>query len=262
MPLIPTDEQRGLYVAFNKSVQTHATKLFAGTGIEARTAHSLAYREYGALLEDRMGLLYLKTQDKVRLFGADPYVFSLRVGATVPRLDSAAVARAAQETVIAFCRSADAELGTHHVRLHPAVSADEEGMEDVRAHVLRVARKIWKDAIDPHGENRVEHDTYLMLWQLSEPDRRTTFDTQFPPEGLSHSSADGGLLHRAQRVWSEYDIPDSKEAVMGRTPGATNRTPREIAKEAAHQAKEAKLKARLQKKNVEIAVLKAKKRAK
>lgn len=46
-----------------------------------------------------------------------------------------------------------------------------------------------------------------------------------------------------------------------RTPGAKNRTPREIEKDAKHQAKEAKLKRRLEQKNAVILQLKAQKRA-
>ena len=48
---------------------------------------------------------------------------------------------------------------------------------------------------------------------------------------------------------------------MGRTPGATNKTPRELRNEGAARIKESKLKARIAAKNQKIEALKRKKAA-
>ena len=152
---------RGLYLAFNKAIQTEAARSFP-RNVECRTAHSLAYRTHGAPMRARLNGPRVPSAKAAAILGAP----SVPLGGDVV-LAPAAVASMALRTVERFCRSADSELAARHVPLQP--TAPEADPKLAVPGVLAVARRAWEDLTSPSGSLKVTHDVYLKCWQRSKP---------------------------------------------------------------------------------------------
>ncbi len=172
---------RGLYMAFNAAVRDEARKKFAGTGVRVMTTHGLAFKDFGAPLQDRMetGLRnwnhvapHLNVRNAISLSSSD-YVegaFPLK------KIPVRSLIGMAKETLKAFTRSADFEMTLQHVQLNSRLVGVKPEVENtISDTILGIARSWWNDLVhDPHGRIRVEHEHYLKLFQMSKP--RLPFD--------------------------------------------------------------------------------------
>lgn len=160
--------QRGIYIAFNKSIQKDAEASFPRS-VRCRTAHSFAFRwmsdQWGrqALL-DRLNGPRLPTMQTARILGLDKPLMPAEGRMIQPAQQS----RIASETVARFCRSADTQPEKWHV---PQVNGteDPEARAVLVEAILPAARAAWADLTRPDGKLRFQHDHYLAQWAISEP---------------------------------------------------------------------------------------------
>ncbi|MGH8996730.1 MAG: UvrD-helicase domain-containing protein [Acidimicrobiales bacterium] len=198
---------RMLYVAYNKAIQVEAKKSFP-INVTAKTAHSLAYREFGALMRDRLNGPRMRGADTARILGVRG-----DFGFDAERIFSvAAQASLAMGMVGRFCRSADDEITAHHL-LPPEGLTDDETTFLAR-HLLPLARRAWADLTSgPKGKCHPTHDVYLKQWQLSKP-RLAGWDVILYDEAQDADPAIADVVehqHHAQLV----AVGDSAQAIYG-----------------------------------------------
>jgi len=152
-----------LYVAYNKAIQVEAGKSFPAN-VTAKTAHALAYREFGAPMRNRLNGPRMRGADTAKILGVRG-----DFGFDADRIFSVATqASLAMGMVARFCRSADVEITARHF-LPPEGLTDDEAASLAR-HLVPLARRAWADlASGPKGRCHPTHDVYLKQWQLSKP---------------------------------------------------------------------------------------------
>jgi len=195
---------RMLYVAYNKAIQVEADKSFP-SNVTTKTAHSLAYREFGAPMRDRL--------NGPRMRGADTAgILGLRgdFGFDAERVFSAAAQ--AMGMVARFCRSADPAITVRHF-------PSPEGLTDAEAaalarHLLPLATKAWADLTSgPKGRCKPTHDVYLKQWQLSKPSL-SGWDAILYDEAQDADPAIADVVEH-QRHAQLIAVGDSAQAIYG-----------------------------------------------
>ena len=156
--------KRGLYLAFNKSVQVDAVRRFAGTGVEPRTINSLAFSAYGNASRQRMNMKRLLPHEKKRALGMEK---NFPMGTSFVSWQK--VVRLAQQTLETFCRSFRPELEIDMVTLPPTILGPKHDREALREAVLKYAKLWWEDWMNPNGLIEHTHSTYMKRWALDEP---------------------------------------------------------------------------------------------
>lgn len=166
-----TPERTGLYLAYNKSIQTDAAASFP-SNTKCKTAHSVAYgwmmqnAEVNPLMK-KLGGSSVPSWVAAKVLSIPNQGFSGSDGA----MRSNACASAVQQTVARFCNSADTEVSKRHVpREFDGITQDE-----FATFIAPFARKAWADVIRVNGQLRFTHDHYLKIWSLSEPKLRYDF---------------------------------------------------------------------------------------
>jgi len=156
---------RGLYVAYNKAIQVEAKRSF-GRNVEARTAHSLAYRNFGAPMRHRLSGPRVTSRRAAAILEAPGGALAGAV-----ELSPSAVASMTLRTVANFCHSPDVAItAAHFARPEAPGSTDLSGLAATAVAVaVAVARRAWTDLISPGGRLKPSHDVYVKLWQLSAP---------------------------------------------------------------------------------------------
>ena len=161
----------GLYIAFNKSVQLEAERKFAGTSIQAKTAHSLAHRFLDPDLKWKLGdKKFMRDAEQQEVLGLHT---GLRVGGdgigvSVP-IQKRVAMRLVRDTLAMFCRSAALTIEPSMVPVPPALGLTSRQAEDLQQQVARYAKKFWLNILDPEGSLPFQHDYYVKMWQLSNP---------------------------------------------------------------------------------------------
>ncbi|WP_022893255.1 UvrD-helicase domain-containing protein [Agromyces subbeticus] len=165
-----TPKRRGLYLAFNKSVATEAQRTFEGTGVLAKTAHSLAFREFGSPRRDRLSGR-MPIWEKQRYLGVRNLPVAIP-GSALSAIPAPIVMSMVQETVNQFCKSGKKRIVADHVSMHPrllGLGATDAHLEQITPAIMRFAQAYWDDVVDLDGGLPVDHDHYLKLWALSKP---------------------------------------------------------------------------------------------
>lgn len=154
-------QQKILYLAFNKAVQEEASASFP-RNVLARTIHSLAYRALGlsqqkwqqkftarSTLKDYANFLKIDLRSR----NATKSIFCLR------------------EAIREFQNSADDFPSAKHIpRVELKSIKSQTERQWIAELVDEYAPRLWACMIDPEqGQFAITHDTYLKLWQLSQP---------------------------------------------------------------------------------------------
>lgn len=166
-------EEKSLYLAFNKAMAEEAKTKFP-SWVEVRTTHSLAFKYFGKEISHKL----------TRPNG--PYKNVCGTGGEIAKhlklpefliedrtITSAGVGLAVKETVNRFEYSADQELSEKHVSMSVVGRLIRLKTFDKGAWVglvLAGAKELWELRKDPTNNILATHDTYLKLYQLSEPD--------------------------------------------------------------------------------------------
>lgn len=139
-----------LYICLNKAVQTEASRRF-GRNVECRTTHSLAFGQFGRLVQDRVTPKW-----GVRLLADELGI--------APR--TAAVVRAALNEFFCTDDRLPGEEHVHAVAQQWLLDPGEVG------HVVDAVRKAWSGMSDMRSHVSMPHDAYLKMWSLSRPKLR------------------------------------------------------------------------------------------
>ena len=163
---LATPERTGLYLAYNKAIQTDAAASFP-SNVKCQTAHSVAY---GWMMRQPTGkalMNKLRTTSRVPSWEAAKKLGIPYQGFTDGEngMRQNAVASAVMQTVTRFCNSADREITRYHVPFE----FEGDTQAQFAAFVTPFARKAWADLIDPRGTLKFTHDCYLKLWSLACP---------------------------------------------------------------------------------------------
>ncbi|WP_171010991.1 MULTISPECIES: 3'-5' exonuclease [unclassified Microbacterium] len=201
--------RRGLYAAFNRSIAQEAQRRFQGTGVNARTMHSLAYAEYGVPMRHRLGKQPpLKPTEKAEILGiTDKYVLTSADGDGLPgALSRQQLVTCAQHTVNAFLRTLDPRVSADNAYLPPTMEPKLKpaAAAKLRETIAGFAQTYWRDLQDPGGRLRYVPDAYLKTWALSRPQLPVDyvlFD-ECQPEGTQVWALDAGHGHFTDRIRS------------------------------------------------------------
>lgn len=155
--------RRGRYIAYNRAIATDAANRFPST-VACATAHSLAYAALGHRYRHRLNA----PRRPAWRVGQDLGITqSARIGQH--DITARTLSHTVLRTVARFCHSADTAVTRWHL---PVL----RGLEDPALHaelaslVLPFANKAWSDLQQPdRGIVRFDHDHYLKLWALNQP---------------------------------------------------------------------------------------------
>jgi hypothetical protein len=167
--------KKGLYLAYNKAIQTDAEKKFPAN-VLCKTSHGLAYGacmrhpEHSKLMGKLNGNR-VSPVDASKILNIPFNGFQSRDGQV--SIQGWKLAGVAQATVSRFALSADDQITERHV---PKLDGlNDEQMSELRTFILRFARAAWADVQSPAGRLQFTHDHYRKLWALTNP----TIDADF-----------------------------------------------------------------------------------
>lgn len=153
---------RGLYIAFNKAIATEAQEKFIGTGVQAKTAHALAFgvvKGMGYSPEKMTG--YVRSRD---FRFTSPWMHSQPDDVRVSESTFRTLVGA---TIAKFCQSWDQVIDEKHV---PMPDGFDDATESFLYSVVpSAAMDIWDQMRDPSNRQPMGHDGYLKVWALSRP---------------------------------------------------------------------------------------------
>lgn len=156
---------RGLYLAFNKSIAEEARAKFPNS-VDCRTTHSLALRAVPDAFRGNTSKLMgaLQGNHVARLLNIEEIAVG---GVTLkPRSLGYLTAR----TIQRYCQSGDNEVLLHHVPLSGKLDRIEPKFQDqFKLYLSHLAAHLWERMTDPSDEVPLGHDGYLKLWSLSQP---------------------------------------------------------------------------------------------
>lgn len=160
-----------LLLVFNKSAQLDAEKRFP-PNVETRTTHSMAYRAIGCnyqakLTRPRGSYVNVAAtgSEIAKYFNIKPMK-----GKKDKLLSAAYIGLLAKDTVGKYESSADKTITRDHlVSLREAKERYGVDVGKLSDKVLEIARKLWKERIDISSDVMITHDTYMKMWQLSNP---------------------------------------------------------------------------------------------
>lgn len=171
-----------LYLTFNKVMADEAKKMFP-QWVDCRTTHSLAFATIGKEISHKLNR---PTGAYVNVCGTAREVaryFKIKAITLAPDVSIPAVAigLAIKDTIDAFERSDDYEMNRSHVASINAQSqsgreawellkTNTDKLNEYYEFVLDCALHLWGLRSDPKSNILASHDTYLKLYQLSQPD--------------------------------------------------------------------------------------------
>jgi transcription antitermination factor NusG len=168
-----------LMLTFNKSLADEAVARFP-EHVECRTTHSLAYASFGAPLQHKLKRpqgAYKNVagtgSEIAKFFKTGDFVYMLTGERETRRMKAGGVGVAIKETVARFEQSAERSMTYDHVSTSPCdthLLRDKAAMRKFKYVVLEHAQKLWELRTDLRSPVLATHDTYLKLFQLSNPD--------------------------------------------------------------------------------------------
>lgn len=157
---------RGLYLAFNRSIAKEARSKFA-QNVDSRTTHSLAAWQVRSLHGFSRSKMFdpLGANQLASILGLERRKVDEKVTLTPTQL-----AFLFLNTVRRFARSADAEILIDHVPVTGRLRGlDEAAAARVKDCILEQAKVLWLRMANRGDDVPLGHDGYLKLWSLSNP---------------------------------------------------------------------------------------------
>src|SRR5574343_140553 len=157
---------KGLYLAYNKAIQIDAARKFPSY-VDCKTAHSIAYRATAYRIKDRVRTL--------SIFDITRYVDIKRIYS----YEENDIAFLVFKLLRVFVNS-DRNKIHHQFRLSRVFEevAGNNG-EETRAiinYVIDRAAEYWQRCTERGSNLPIEHDFYLKMYQLSNPDLSNVYD--------------------------------------------------------------------------------------
>ena len=163
--LAESRQERGVYLAFNRSIATEAQAKFPPT-VDCRTTHSIAYRT--VMPNYQSSAKMTKTLHAKQLAAIKEYRDLIFSGPL--RLNSVQQAHLVLGTVRRFCQSADSEIELSHVPTYGRLlGAKKEVVEEIQVWAVQEGKGLWQRMTSRGGDVPLGHDGYLKLWALGRP---------------------------------------------------------------------------------------------
>lgn len=164
--------RRGTYIAYNRAIADDARGSFP-QNVLCATAHSLAFRAAGFKYQHRLTGERVPARRVAEILGVQG--FSLESEPDYPETPMLPkhLAIIVNDTVQNFCWSADEVISTKHVPSELKLSKKQN--RKVAEAVVPYARAAWEDLTRTEGRLRFQHDVYLKLWQLTDPQLPSDF---------------------------------------------------------------------------------------
>ena len=167
-------ERRGVYLAFNKAIATHAQSRF-GRNIDCRTFHSMAYRGVSRTITDKLRLPRLSPSHLAKSYRLEPLKLRRLIGKRyepyliMPSRLGSLVANGVSQ----FCATNAAEPAPRHIQVPEWLHPDDGAA--LQQALFPALQQRWYDSINPQHQAGIGHDIYLKLWALQEPVIQTDY---------------------------------------------------------------------------------------
>ncbi|WP_424533725.1 AAA family ATPase [Sphaerisporangium viridialbum] len=219
MAAASTPGRKGLYIAYNKSIQMDAEKSFP-KDVTCKTAHGLAFGSVGRLYARRLRMPRMRGIEIAKLLRINEPLH-----ATNGIIPPAVVARIVMGTVAKFCNSAHLNILDQPVPRIPGFD-DVDTLLLLAREIPRLAAKAWDDICRVDGKLPFSHDAYLKIYSLSDP--------QLPYEYvLMDESQDANppvtAIVEGQRNAQKVLVGDSSQAIYCQPVGTMVEVPIETA---------------------------------
>ena len=156
---------RGLYLAYNKAIQLDASDKFPSQ-VACKTAHSLAY-----------GGLYSEINGRVE--NLTPITLMSNISITsVGGYQAYEVAFLTLKMLREFSNTSGQFIDESFMHNEQFIMVGDNDMQrrEIMRYVIDKASEYWFEAIKEGSKIPIEHDFYLKMYQLSEPDLSKRFD--------------------------------------------------------------------------------------
>jgi hypothetical protein len=160
--------KNGLYVAYNKAIASEAKGKFPAS-VDCRTIHSLAFANLSAQMKAKLKPTAMFAKDFAKRYGFRGLYVELEGDKRGDKyVGESGIWLMVKETIANFCRSDDDNIHNKHfgkldwMHVKPFLTGQVEEI------VVKVARKYWKDLIDPKNDLTITHDVYLKLYGMSD----------------------------------------------------------------------------------------------
>lgn len=208
------NQKPSLLVAFNKAIVEQAESRFP-SHVSCRTMHSIAHSEYGRGLQHKLNInknysvnTMRSVKDTVNWFQLEDYTKAS------PPISARTIATLAREAVTRFCQSSRPTISKNdlHYKDFKELGKNHEFDHDFLSGVIvRLAKKIWAEQINPTSKAYCTHDTYLKLWSLSNP--RLNYDIIYVDESQDINPC---ILHvLEQQICKVLYVGDQYQSIYG-----------------------------------------------
>lgn len=165
-----------LYMTFNVTMAREAGDKF-GSHVECMTTHSLAYRKIGKGYQHKLSRpqgryvnVALTGSEVARFFRLPDFEINKNED-----INKNFLGLIIKETVGRYEMSDQKELDlnnipSNHIKAFEKKYGGDFQKKKFKAFILRQAIRLWEERIDKYSEVCCKHNTYLKLYQLSEPD--------------------------------------------------------------------------------------------
>ena len=157
---------RGLYLAYNKAIQADAVKKFP-VSVDCKTAHSIAYRANVYQIKDRVRTLSIfdmtRYMDIKRIYcyeENDIAFFTLKLLRVFVNSDR---------------KKIDGQFRNSRI-FEEVEGHDVEETNAIINYVINKAAEYWERCTERGSTIPIEHDFYLKMYQLANPDLSSTYD--------------------------------------------------------------------------------------
>jgi hypothetical protein len=156
-----------LYLAYNRAIRDEGAAKFP-KNVQCKTSHQLAWPNFGARLQHKLG---------------NPRLTDI---ANLLNTRNWSLVRDAQAILNGFLSSADAQISIAHAIMGMSPESYQGAKPQHIEDAMAGARQMWKAMIDPANKFPCVHDSYLKLFQLSDP--ILPYDTILFDEGSSQET--------------------------------------------------------------------------
>ena len=157
---------KGLYLAYNKAIQTDAARKFP-SHVDCKTAHSIAYRATAYRIKDRVRTL--------SIFDITRYVDIKRIYGYEENDIAFLVLKLLRVFVNSDRSKIDEQFRFSRVFEEVAGNNGEETRAIIN-YVIDRAAEYWQRCTEREASLPIEHDFYLKMYQLSNPDLSGVYD--------------------------------------------------------------------------------------
>ena len=200
-----------LYIAYNKAIQVEASKSFP-SNVTTKTAHSLAYQEFGAPMQGRLTGPRQRGDQVAAILGIKQGIPRSVPTERSSKYEPGLLGAWTMGMVSRFCRTADKTISERHFLPPDGIPAKDEAI--LAATLVPYAHAAWADLTSgPAGNLKPTHDMYLKQWQLSQP-QLTGWDVILYDEAQDADPAIADVVehqHHAQLI----AVGDSAQAIYG-----------------------------------------------